>query len=190
MIQDYMPFFHRRVVINSYVKLKTYNIISFGTGQFKTEDQVEEQVAEEKKEKMGNKQEEIKDEEKKVKKEIKTETDKVRGDDKSHEVHSMWDSTIAWLGGKPNIIDVILNASTAMVDNMFERIHETGLVKSTKVQVILKVPIELDDVKAIKTIETKVEKFSEENPDVIKAAVDHTMFMGGVAKKIIVLNKN
>jgi len=207
-------FFHRRVVINSYVKHKTYNIISFGTGQFKTEDQVEEPEQEDqKKEDMGNKNEEKEEETEengnkeeeeteengnkeeeenemeKVKKKIKTVT-KVRGDDKSHKVHSEWDSTTAWLLGNPNIIEVILNASTAMVDNMFETIHETGLVKSTKVQVILKQQITLDDVKAIKKIKKVVEDFSKENPDVIKAAVDHTMFMGGVAKKIIILNKN
>jgi len=196
-------FFHRRVVINSYVKLKTYNIISFGTGQFKTEDKVEEREKEDKKkEDMGNKNEEKEEETEengnkeeeenemeKVKKKIKTVT-KVRGDDKSHKVHSEWDSTTAWLLGNPNIIEVILNASTAMVDNMFETIHETGLVKSTKVQVILKQQITLDDVKAIKKIKKVVEDFSKENPYVIKAAVDHTMFMGGVAKRIIILNKN
>jgi len=138
-------FFYRRVIINSFIKHNTYNIISFGTGQVKGPNKNEKNKA-------------------------------VKSDNK-------WDSTSAWLIGSPNVIDIILEASTAMVDNIFETIEDTGLVNSTKVQVTLTEVVRLDDVKATTKLKKMVEEFCKENPDVVQAAVDHTMFMGGTTQK-------
>jgi len=56
-----------------------------------------------------------------------------------------WGSSISWMVGNPNIIDVMFEGSVAMIDSMFPYMERTGLVRSAKMQVALDTTVKLDD---------------------------------------------
>jgi len=56
-----------------------------------------------------------------------------------------WGSSVSWLVGNPNIIDVVFGGSVAMIDTMFPYMERTGLVRAAKMQVSLDATVNLDD---------------------------------------------
>jgi len=93
-------------------------------------------------------------------------------------MNKSWDDTIGWLGGTPNIIDVMFSASSSQTERMFEHMTKTGLVRSVKLQVLLDDNIALDDVNSINNQRMAVEKMCADSMDNFDLAIRLTMFMG------------
>eukprot|EP01118_Nematostelium_gracile_P018026 TRINITY_DN786_c0_g1_i1.p1 TRINITY_DN786_c0_g1~~TRINITY_DN786_c0_g1_i1.p1 ORF type:complete len:304 (-),score=106.11 TRINITY_DN786_c0_g1_i1:74-985(-) len=98
---------------------------------------------------------------------------------------SGWDNSLGWLLGKPNIISVVFDASSSMVENMYEHMWITGMVKSVKMQYNLPQEVRLDDVKSIPYQRSLVYPEGEPNEEqqrvdtLIYNAYRLTMRMGG-----------
>jgi len=102
----------------------------------------------------------------------------------SKETHSSseWYSTVGWLAGSPNLIDVILNASTSLIETMMTEFNELKISRYIKCQVALTQDIKLDNVKSIPTQEEEVNNMDMSN---IEAAVSHTLYMGTNIRNIV-----
>jgi len=77
------------------------------------------------------------------------------------------DGSIGWIAGENSIFDVILNSSTAMIENISGLLQKRGIVRYMKVQVSLSQDIQLDDVGSIQRQKDEVERsmIEERNKD-------------------------
>jgi len=71
------------------------------------------------------------------------------GQAKMHHTNYQWGSSISWLVGNPNIIDVMFEGSTAKIEAVFPYMAQTGLVRAAKVQVSLDAAIHMDDASSL-----------------------------------------
>jgi len=95
---------------------------------------------------------------------------------------SEWYSTVGWLAGNPNLIDVILTASSSMIETMMKSFTEIKVTRYIKVQVNLTQDIKLDDLKSLGRQEQEVENMDMSK---IKDAVVRTLFMGTNVRNIV-----
>jgi len=89
-----------------------------------------------------------------------------------------WDSTVAWLTGQPNVIDVLFEGSTAMTDLIFMAvIPATALVRVCKVQLLLTTPVRLDAANSLK-LQRKLVEQDKNMKDSINHAIRVSLMMG------------
>jgi len=100
------------------------------------------------------------------------------------ETHSTseWYSTVGWLAGSPNLIDVILNASSSMIETMMNSFTLLKMARYIKCQVNLTQNIKLDDLTSMRRQEQEVENMDKTNID---DSVTRTLYMGTNVRNII-----
>jgi len=102
----------------------------------------------------------------------------------SRETHRSgeWYSTVGWLAGNPNLIDVILTASSSMIETMMSSFTELKMARYMKLQVKMSQDIKLDDTSSM----TRQEQEAE-NMDVgqVRECINRTLYMGTNVRNIV-----
>jgi len=89
------------------------------------------------------------------------------------------ENTLGWALGKPSIIDILMTASSSVVESMSKMISKTGVVFVVKLQIKLKKEMELDD--DIHSIDDQQKYLAEPSKEFLidlHGAVNLTMMMG------------
>jgi hypothetical protein len=88
------------------------------------------------------------------------------------------ENTLGWALGKPSIIDILMTASSSVVESMSKMISKTGVVFVVKLQIKLKKEMELDDIHSIDDQQKYLAEPSKEFLIDLHGAVNLTLMMG------------